>query len=93
MSEVKVYKWPNTTNDEVKFHTPVILKSDFDALRTAYLKLEKQLEVCKAGLNYYANHESVIGEVTQDEKKNVQVVHTFINHKAKECLKQLEEIL
>jgi hypothetical protein len=55
-------------------------------------KLEKQLEVCKAGLDYYANHESVIGEVTQDDKKNVQVVHTFINHKAKECLKELEKV-
>jgi hypothetical protein len=54
-------------------------------------QLKKQLAEAEKVIDYYAIHESVIGEVTQDEKKNVQVVHTFISHKARQYFKDKGE--
>lgn len=51
------------------------------------------VEVLRAGLNYYANHESVIGEAYHsNDERQITVVHTFINHKANEALAKADAI-
>ncbi len=42
-------------------------------------------------LEYYAKHESVIKEAYQTDSGQLVVVHTFINHVAKEALKSCEQ--
>ena len=46
----------------------------------------------REALEYYANHESVIKEAYHsNDERQITCVHTFINHRAKECLASLKE--
>ncbi len=57
-------------------------------------KLEKALGEARAGLEYYAKHESVIKEAYHsNDEKQITCVHTFINHKAVETLAKIDEAL
>jgi hypothetical protein len=82
MSEVKVYKWPNTTNDEVKFHTPVVLKSDYDKLQA---KLKIATEALEEIITHVGAHPDGLDGRFVETKSTVRAL------KALEALKQLEE--
>jgi hypothetical protein len=77
------------------YKTEFVLKHRFDSALAEKDKeiesLREKLKVAVECIKFYARYESVIKEVTQDDNKNIQVVHTFINHVAKETLKQLEQ--
>lgn len=52
----------------------------------------KNLTVAREALEFYANHESVIAEAYHsNNEKQITCVHTFINHKAREALKEMEK--
>jgi hypothetical protein len=56
--------------------------------------LVRALEVSEGALKYYANHESVIAEAYHsNDEKQITCVHTFISHKAKEALVQVQKIM
>lgn len=49
------------------------------------------IEGMREAVIYYAKHPSVISEACHtDQDREVQVVHTFINHKAREALAQFD---
>jgi hypothetical protein len=63
--------------------------------RTAVPKLIAALEIALEALDFYAKHDSVIKDAyhTGKTEKQICVVHTFINHQAKEAEKKIEEVL
>jgi hypothetical protein len=64
---------------------------DYNELFAAVEQLEAKLKIARECIEYYANHKSVIDSVTQDDKKNIRVVHTFISNRAIVTLKKLED--
>lgn len=61
-------------------------KAGGESLKPIVLKLYEALE-------YYANHASVIKEAYHSTDRQITVVHTFINHKAKEVRAEISQML
>lgn len=67
-------------------------KYDLQLLVQQLTEKNQLLDECEKALEYYANHESLIKEAYHsNNERQITVVHTFINHVAREALAKLRE--
>jgi hypothetical protein len=80
--------WENERVDAAKYMDDgAEAEKAFDELQAQLDAESSKSQILMEALEYYANHESVIKEAYHsNDEKQITVVHTFINHVAREAI-------